>query len=421
MNSILSSTASNQSYHLVPSSAGHCSTTLTIPVNNSSGSSSNQPLASFFTSCSTSQLMHTSNGTCHISSNVNTTGPSIVHQSVGFAPPIECTHIAKGHSNAVLDIDVIHEVMITGSKDRTAKIWDLTTMEELDTLHDHPNNVTKVKMCPSSNLIFTVCSYFIKVWDRRDVRRCIRTLLSSGLSQEGSLETKVMRRQNICPPGETNIMDITLGGSNPSLSHLMFSATANSVKLWDLRRFYCVGKLHGSHQAPVMVLAAAETPCTSSTADSEPRLTVVTGSKDHYIKVFDVSSTTSGLLTPTLDLEPPHYDGIESLVIHGNILFSGSRDAAIKKWNLAKNGRQEVLLAQAHKDWIQGMGITHDGTNLISGCRGGTLKLWKVEDCTCLGEINNAHDGAINCVRTYKDRVFTAGNDRDIRFWKFIN
>lgn len=50
-------------------------------------------------------------------------------------------------------------------------------MEEVDTLHDHPNNVTKVRMCPSSNLIFTVCSYFIKVWDRRDVRRCIRTLL----------------------------------------------------------------------------------------------------------------------------------------------------------------------------------------------------------------------------------------------------
>ncbi|VDP25500.1 unnamed protein product [Schistosoma margrebowiei] len=417
-----SSNASNQSYQLAPLSASHCSTTLTVPINSSSGNSSNQPLAAFFTSCSTSQLMHASNGTsCHISANVNTTGSSIVHQSVGFAPPIECTHIAKGHSNAVLDIDVIHEVMITGSKDRTAKIWDLATMEEVDTLHDHPNNVTKVRMCPSSNLIFTVCSYFIKVWDRRDVRRCIRTLLSSGLSQEGSLETKVMRRQNICPPGETNIMDITLGGSNPSLNHLMFSATANSVKLWDLRRFYCVGKLHGSHQAPVMVLAAAQTPCNSPTADSEPRLTVVTGSKDHYIKVFDVSSTTSGLLTPTLDLEPPHYDGIESLVIHGNILFSGSRDAAIKKWNLAKNGRQEVLLAQAHKDWIQGMGITHDGTNLISGCRGGTLKLWKVEDCTCLGEINNAHDGAINCVRTYKDRVFTAGNDRDIRFWKFIS
>ncbi|VDP97142.1 unnamed protein product [Trichobilharzia regenti] len=142
--------------------------------------------------------------------------------------------------------------MITGSKDRTAKIWDLNTMEEVDTFHDHPNNVTKVRMCQRSNLIFTVCSYFIKVWDRRDSRKCIRTLLSSGLSQEGSFEAKAMRCQNICPPGETNIMDITLGGPSTSLSHLMFSATANSVKLWDLRLSHCVGKLHGSHQAPVV-------------------------------------------------------------------------------------------------------------------------------------------------------------------------
>ncbi|KAH8871452.1 Kinesin-like protein KIF21A [Schistosoma japonicum] len=410
-NPVLGPPASNQPYHLMSSSAGQCSTNLSISVNNSSTQSSNQPLAAFFTSCTT-QLIHTSNGT---------SCPSIVHQSVGFVAPIECTHIAKGHSNAVLDIDILHGSMITGSKDRTAKIWDLNTLEEVDTLHDHPNNVTKVRMCPASNLIFTVCSYFVKVWDRRDSRKCIRTLLSSGLSQEGSLETKVMRRQNICPPGETNIMDITLGGFNPSLSHLMFSATANSVKLWDLRRFYCVGKLHGSHQAPVMVLAAAQTPCNSPVAGSEPKLTVVTGSKDHYIKVFDVSPNASGLLTPTLDLEPPHYDGIESLVIHGNILFSGSRDAAIKKWNLSKNGRQEVLLAQAHKDWIQGLAVTYDGGSLVSGCRGGTLKLWKVEDCTCLGEINNAHEGAINCVRTYEDRVFTAGNDKDIRFWKFTS
>lgn len=69
--------------------------------------------------------------------------------------------------------------------------------------------------------------------------------------------------------------------------------------------------------------------------------------------MFNVNADASGLLTPTFDLEPPHYDGIESLALHGNVLFSGSRDAAIKKWNLARDGRQEVMLAQAHKDWVQ--------------------------------------------------------------------
>ncbi|KAF6779862.1 hypothetical protein AHF37_00633 [Paragonimus kellicotti] len=408
-----------QSYRLASSTAPTATAApLTVSASDTPVATSIQPLAAFFTNLSAQPQV----GCTVVPSSVPISAPPIVQSAqsnTSFRVPMECTHVARGHSNGVLDVDIVGTLMVTGSKDRTAKVWDLNTMEEVDTLRDHLNNVSKVRMCPVTGLIFTVCSYFVKVWDRRDARKCIRTLLSSGLSQDGEQEIKVTRRQNICPPGETNIMDVALGGPHLSLTHSMFLATANSVRLWDLRRYYSVGKLHGNHQAPVMVLAAGQTPVSSSPA--EPQLTVVTGSKDHYIKVFHVGPHASGLLTPALDLEPPHYDGIESVSLHGNILFSGSRDAAIKKWNLARDGRQEVMLAQAHKDWIQGLAITQDGMNLISGCRGGHLKLWNVEDCTCLGEVLNAHDGAINAVRAYEDRIFTAGSDKDVRFWKLLD
>lgn len=78
-------------------------------------------------------------------------------------------------------------------------------------------------------------------------------------------------RQNICPPGETNIMDLVLSDNGEE----MFLATANSVKLWDLRRFCAVGKLHGNHQAPVMVLALHRGPNSSNR--------VVTGSKVSHV------------------------------------------------------------------------------------------------------------------------------------------
>ncbi|TPP66401.1 Kinesin protein [Fasciola gigantica] len=417
---------STQSYRLNASAvATTAAGAFTTAVGTPSTDTNNQPLAAFFSNNNMSSAasglpQSTSNSTTTSATTGSTSCPVVPVMSgqpvPSFRVPMECTHVARGHSNAVLDVDIVGNLMLTGSKDRTAKVWDLETMEEVDTFRDHPNNVSKVRMCPVSGLIFTVCSYFIKVWDRRESRKCIRTLLSSGLYQDGELETKITRRQNICPPGETNIMDIVLGGSHPSLSHSMFLATANSVKLWDLRRYYAVGKLHGSHQAPVMVMAADKNPTTT-----EPQLTVVTGSKDHYIKVFNVGADASGLLTPTFDLEPPHYDGIESLALHGNILFSGSRDAAIKKWNLARDGRQEVMLAQAHKDWVQGLAVTGDGKTLISGCRGGHLKVWNVEDCMCLGEMPNAHDGAVNAVRTCGDRVFTAGSDKDVRFWRLLD
>lgn len=47
-----------------------------------------------------------------------------------------------------------------------------------------------------------------------------------------------------------------------------------------------------------------------------------------------------GNISPTHNFEPPHYDGIECLAIQGDILFSGSRDNGIKKWDLEQ---QELI------------------------------------------------------------------------------
>jgi kinesin family member 21 len=85
----------------------------------------------------------------------------------------------------------------------------------------------------------------------------------------------------------------------------------------------------GGHQAAVMCLAVG------SISQSEDR--VITGSKDHYIKVFDVPRALEGYLTqPTINLDPPHYDGVQSLALSSNTLFSGSRDFSIKKWDLRR-------------------------------------------------------------------------------------
>lgn len=50
----------------------------------------------------------------------------------------------------------------------------------------------------------------------------------------------------------------------------------------------------------------------------------------------------AGVLTPKYNLEPPHYDGIQSLAIQGFTLFSGSRDTCIKKWDLATQSLVQV-------------------------------------------------------------------------------
>ena len=55
-----------------------------------------------------------------------------------------------------------------------------------------------------------------------------------------------------------------------------------------------------------------------------------------------MSEDSVGLMTPKANLEPPHYDGIQSLCLMGDLLFSGSRDTCIKKWDLAEQTLKHV-------------------------------------------------------------------------------
>lgn len=61
-------------------------------------------------------------------------------------------------------------------------------------------------------------------------------------------------------------------------------------------------------------------------------------------QLFDVAEGSQGSIGPSHNFEPPHYDGIESLVVQGDMFFSGSRDNGIKKWDLE---RKDLLQVQA--------------------------------------------------------------------------
>ena len=60
--------------------------------------------------------------------------------------------------------------------DRTAKIWDLSTGQEVLTLGGHPNNVVHVRFSEDYGLVYTTSTYMTKVWDMRDNATCIKTL-----------------------------------------------------------------------------------------------------------------------------------------------------------------------------------------------------------------------------------------------------
>uniref|UniRef100_A0A672IAD8 Kinesin-like protein KIF21B n=1 Tax=Salarias fasciatus TaxID=181472 RepID=A0A672IAD8_SALFA len=321
----------------------------------------------------------------------------------GRTAPLQCVSVAEGHSKPVLCVDATDELLFTGSKDRTCKMWNLVTGQEIATLKGHPNNVVSVKYCPSSGLVFSVSTSYIKVWDIRDSAKCIRTLTSSGQVVSGDACAGTTTRTITFAQGECQINQIAL---NPSGS-VLYAAAGNIVRMWDLNRMQAMGKLTG-HIGSVMCLTVGQ-----SLLGKDQ---VITGSKDHYVKV--TPEGTLGNVGPAHNFEPPHYDGIECLAVHGDVLFSGSRDNGIKKWEL---GQQELIqqIPNAHKDWVCALAYVPGRPMLLSACRGGMLKVWNVDNFSPIGEIRG-HDSPINAICTNSRQIFTASSDCRVKLWNYV-
>ncbi|XP_040885977.1 kinesin-like protein KIF21A isoform X2 [Toxotes jaculatrix] len=311
---------------------------------------------------------------------------------------LQCVYVAEGHTKPVLCVDATDDLLFTGSKDRTCKVWNLVTGQEIMSLADHPSSVVSVRY--SSSLVFTVSTAYIKVWDIRDSAKCIRTLTSSG--QVGSGDTCSSVRSLSIPPGESQINQITL---NPSGSFL-YAAAGNAIRMWDLRKFVSTGKLTG-HLGPVMCL-------TVDKLDNGQDV-VLTGSKDHHIKMFEVAEGSQGSISCSHTFEPAHQDGVESLAVHGDVFYSGSRDYYIKKWDLAT--KQLLKSASAQADWVSALGVVPGSPVLLSGCRGGLLRLWHTDSLAPLGEVRG-HDSPINGLATNSSQLFTASDDRTVKIWE---
>ena len=104
-----------------------------------------------------------------------------------------------------------------------------------------------------------------------------------------------------------------------------------------LYRYSAVGKVASGHQAPII--------CLNLFNDSRGRQNLITGSKDHLIKLFDLSNeqSASSPIQPKFTLDPPHYDGVQCFAHRGDTLFSGSRDMCIKKWDLSEPTTQPLV------------------------------------------------------------------------------
>ncbi|XP_075248617.1 kinesin-like protein KIF21A [Convolutriloba macropyga] len=332
--------------------------------------------------------------------------------------PLKCHHVAEGHKKGVVSVDATEDNLFTGSLDRTVKVWDLNAGSEILSIVGFPHSVLQVRYHTTRNLLFCASLHVIKVLDPLSKQADIasfKTLKSAGGSYEridypSAQTTKI-------PHGEDQINDIAFS----FCGNLLYSVARNFIRIWDLRHLSEALSVQldpsQSHSAAINVVAVKR-----GQTENSPDL-LFTGSRDHSVKCCEAI-----LEGGCRSLEPPHYDGVESLCLYNDWLYSSGRDSCIKQWDVSKvvDGKCENVTSvpNAHNHWITAMAMFPAVQRnrdvhpyLVSGCRSGEMKVWDSTSLKPLGELK-AHKAHVHAFATNSSCLFSASGDWDVKIWR---
>lgn len=263
----------------------------------------------------------------------------------------ECLQTLRGHPHcavASLAISTNGQTVVSGGAyhDKTIRVWDLPTEQEILILKGHSHIISSLILSPDGQtLVSSSHDTTIKIWNLRTGRE-IRTLKAESA--------------------------VTAIAISPDWQILVNGSYDCTIKIWNLNSGQEVRTLKG-HTGTVS--------CVTLSADGK---TLISGSGDSTIKVWDVRT---GREIRTLK---GHASSVTSVALSpdGDTLFSGS-DRTIKVWDVRTG--QEICTFKGHSGYVLALACSSDEQTLISGgnSHDKTIKIWNwrtgQEICTLEG------------------------------------
>uniref|UniRef100_A0A3Q3F5B6 Pleiotropic regulator 1 n=1 Tax=Kryptolebias marmoratus TaxID=37003 RepID=A0A3Q3F5B6_KRYMA len=299
-------------------------------------------------------------------------------------PPWKLFRVISGHLGWVRSIAVEpgNQWFVTGSADRTIKIWDLASGKLKLSLTGHISTVRGVAVSSRSPYLFS-CGEDkqVKCWDL-EYNKVIR-------HYHGHLSA---------------VYDLDL---HPAIDVLVTCSRDASARVWDIRTKANVHTLTGHTNTVATVRCQA----------AEPQ--IITGSHDATIRLWDlIAGKTRATLTN-------HKKSVRTLVLHPRqyTFASGSADN-IKQWRFPDGNFIQNL--SGHNAIINTLAVNSDGV-LVSGADNGTMHMWdwrtgynfqRIHAAVQPGSLDS-ESGIFACVfDNSESRLITAEADKTIKVYK---
>ena len=247
----------------------------------------------------------------------------------------------KGHKSAIWSlIETSEGLLISGSSDKTLKIWDIINREEncISTLKGHKGTIYCIAEIEKDKIISGSEDTTLKIWNiNKDKMQCILTLNEPNKSKINCLIS--LKQTNFILTGNDD----------------------NIIKIWNISLISGNGYVNNileGHSCTVW--------CLVNFSDDE---FLASGSSDNTIKIWDLIN-----LKYLYSLEG-HENTISSIIVLKNgLLGSSSWDNTSKIWNL--NTRSCIYNLIGHKDIVWNILELKNG-NFATCSNDKTIIIWE--------------------------------------------
>ncbi|KAL9104399.1 MAG: hypothetical protein Q9163_000657 [Psora crenata] len=258
----------------------------------------------------------------------------------------ELERTIKGHTRAVLDVDYGGPrggiILASCSSDLTIKLWDpADDYKNIRTLLGHDHSVSAIRFIPSGaagapgsgNLLVSASrDKALKIWDVTS-GYCVKTLQGhSGWVRD------------VCPSVDGRFILSTGDDMTARIWDISVSNPVNTLTVVGHEHFNecCALAPPASYPHLASLAGLKKPPPASSTAEF-----MATGSRDKNIKIFDARGSCLRTLVG-------HDNWVRALAFHpgGKYLLSVSDDKTLRCWDLSQEGKCVKALTDVHERFV---------------------------------------------------------------------
>lgn len=310
---------------------------------------------------------------------------------------------------------------LTGSADRSARLWDAQTGALIKSYQGHLKGVTSVAFSADAARIYTgSLDGTIRIWDT-ETAEVTRTLEGRGTSpcmvRAITVRADDLRLAAGCSDGTVRLFDLVNGmqirlykqhrgrvssvAFSPDGARLVSASHDGSLVVWEIA---------SSEPRP---FPRGHTAAVEWTAYSPDGSLIASASADGTAILWDAAT-----LEPVQTFEG-HENAVASVAFDdgGTRLVTGSLDRTIRIWDVSSAAQTAVL--RGHQAAVWTVAVSPDGGRILSGGSDFTARLWDARRQPHLGATLSGHDGAINqaAFDGTGERIVTASTDGTARLW----